>query len=436
VTSPFVRLNAVILALSLLLLIGSKLIGQNLPPAPLISGIILDGQTAELRVLDAQHHIAYGYPFTKSNPTYAPGNCQVAFTNEMYQPEHGEITILNLPDGRSRAYSLEGRIIEDDLSRTIAWSADGHLFAAALETKDETEVIAVIDILAETVRYLPVPDTGSDMPMLLSAWSPDNTRLVYVGLVSYVLEVTSGETHFLEEASQMGWQWSADGRYTVVSQNAPIIVDTLTGTPNFLNDRVFANLFEAGTGVWSPAGNVLAFQGRPADGNQFYGYRFDAGTNTLTPLLPLNLPEQRPVWSPDGKWLIYFSRMNNRFLNTYIVDSRNGNLFDEVETQQFNEAVWSPDSRYLLMVGLDVEATIHMLDMHTRQRLKWHPPSSQFIARPQWFPDSRQFSYITSRGGTDSEVHIARIDGDEIHLTARYQDVGIAARLCFPEASA
>jgi Tol biopolymer transport system component len=432
-------LNNLLLMLMLVLVIGSKLIGQ-ISPAPVLGSfeIRYPGALNRLRGLDTVRGTAYEHLFELPYHKWSGDYCHIALVHNPHV-SGGEVSIVDISGGRWHSYRMEGRTMFESYIQFLNWSPDARFLAVGLISDENLPVVAVIDAQQATVRHIPVMSDRPDGWINFQGWSPDSTRLLYLGTDLYVLDVATGATRLLSEVERSGWQWSADGQYLSVTEESPRIVNSITGENFSLADRVKATIFAGGMGVWSPTGHTIAFAGKPADESTFdtgpyYGYRYDVDTGILTTLLMMNKAAGEPLlWSPDGRWLVFFSfTAETQITKIHLVNSVTGELLREVESEQFKNMVWSPDSRYFLTIGGFTGIDLRMADMQTGQLIEWQMPEP-YMTGVQWFPDSRQFSFI-ARSVRSSDIYTARIDDGEIALTDRYQDTGLVAQLCFLEA--
>ena len=167
-----------------------------------------------------------------------------------------------------------------------------------------------------------------------------------------------------------------------------------------------------------------------------------------------------PVWSPDGRAIVFKSNHENPQGTSYqlyrlnLDDGQVRRLTNE--QQDPHDAAWSPDQKYLAYVvqdhicllRMDGDLSTQCVFAHNVQRLAWSPDgqrlsfdnsgSIQFltmeeerlIGPPQalragafavWSPDGRCLAYQLGDGVNHSEVWISRIDGTQSQLLLQIQ---------------
>jgi TolB protein len=131
------------------------------------------------------------------------------------------------------------------------------------------------------------------------------------------------------------------------------------------------------------------------------------------------LLKQRPMWSPDGKWLV-FARHRGSTITLWIrsADGQEERRLTENKDPEF-DASFSPDSQRLLYAFDKASPNQGDIDIHsvgldgknstacvgTRDQLsheEW----------PSWSPDGKRFAFTSTRYG-NQELCVALIDGQE-----------------------
>ena len=163
-------------------------------------------------------------------------------------------------------------------------------------------------------------------------WSPDGRWLAIPvarstgGFNIVRINVATGIVEQLTTQSGDEWYpaWSPDGGQ--IAFNAR---DTLGGSGLFIMDADGSNIHEPLPGLtqsfypqWSPDGEWLLFQTncsedvlrslgeRPCAAGHFDLYRLRLSDGHIEPLLTLPGDEYDPVWSPDGEWVAFTSRID------------------------------------------------------------------------------------------------------------------------------
>lgn len=272
------------------------------------------------------------------------------------------------------------------------------------------------------------------------AWSPTGKRIVFGGdRFVYILPSNGGEAFQLTEDSMDCVDWSADGEfiafvaggermeggqafYTEVFTIRPsgadktrltfnnqsvIHVDFSPKTPSlvFDGDRKDIYTLEYGPGislnklqlpshaedrfmnpVWSPDGNLLAFEGyrQYVTSPDLYISNADGSQKRQ---LTSNSSSFAPAWSPDGKWLAYkfqFGQANEFYL--MILDIRSGEqkTLATLDTyDKFSRPAWSPDGKY---IAYESAGDIQIVEVETGRTTMLTRGSG-----PVWSPTTRTY---------------------------------------------
>ena len=130
---------------------------------------------------------------------------------------------------------------------------------------------------------------------------------------------------------------------------------------------------------WSPDGKQIAFmtQGLDTDGDIAL-YSFDEGQ--LETFIQTPMQESQPRFSPDGRWLAYFSTESGRF-EVYLIslDELGGKY--QVSTGGGLHPDWDPTGRRLYYMSLDAE--IMAVDLTFGERVEIGLPQTLFRVRFQ-----------------------------------------------------
>lgn len=109
--------------------------------------------------------------------------------------------------------------------------------------------------------------------------------------------------------------------------------------------------------------------------------------------------ERLPVWSPDGKWIAYFSDESGE-MELHLRPASGGPIRRvslvslEKKSSFYNELSWSPDSKKLVFSDVHLTLWCFDLDRNTVRRvdkMQYHNGEASF--QPVWSPDSRWLAY-------------------------------------------
>ncbi|MCH2148270.1 MAG: PDZ domain-containing protein [Phycisphaerales bacterium] len=125
--------------------------------------------------------------------------------------------------------------------------------------------------------------------------------------------------------------------------------------------------------------------------------------------------ERDPMWSPDGKWITYFSDESDEY-ELYLIQSDGKGERRQLTSDgtPFKHATsWSPDSTKLLYTGK--AGDVHMIELATGDRR--HVVSDTFAQRPStsWSHDSKWLAYDRTDDNGMSSIWIYDTDADEHH---------------------
>ena len=132
------------------------------------------------------------------------------------------------------------------------------------------------------------------------------------------------------------------------------------------------------------------------------------------------IAEREPSWSPDGKWITYFSDASGE--NELMVQSADGQGKPETVTSlgagYRYQPTWSPDSKWMLLV--DHETRFYVFNVEKRQvryfdcvnmtGWRWGVPM-QF----SWSSDSRWLTYTTPNMDNMNVIRLYNVQEDELH---------------------
>jgi len=105
-----------------------------------------------------------------------------------------------------------------------------------------------------------------------------------------------------------------------------------------------------------------------------------------------------PWWSPDGKWIVFFSTTAGKTSRIYVVSPEGGSPQELIPQDTGSEAdpSWSPDGKSLAFgaVYAAAKSGIRVVDMATKE-VKALPGSEQLFS-PRWSPDGKWIAAIRS----------------------------------------
>ena len=172
---------------------------------------------------------------------------------------------------------------------------------------------------------------------------------------------------------------------------------------------------------WSPDGKRIAFMGR-LPGKPWKIYLISAQGGTPQRLLPGDLNEADPRWSPDGNLLVFgrtpdYMGDPSTLKALYVVDLKTNSVSTLPGSEGLFSPRWSPDGRYIVAMPLDQRKLV-LFDFKSQ---KWVELAPWAAHNPVWSWDS---TYVYFQTG--DELYRVRCSDRTLERIAGLSDVRIA----------
>ncbi len=258
-----------------------------------------------------------------------------------------------------------------------------------------------------------------------TAWSPDGKTIAFVSNIS-------GRSNLWLVPAEGGWPtqltvsdqrqtspaWSPDGKWIAYQSDYDgdeqwdiFFVSPKTGQViNITNTREIAEEHP----TWSPDGRYLAYMVKPKTSSVFEIDIFDTlmrDTKHLTVGTPNDKMNVNPIWSKDGKWIVYTQHQaKGTDSNIFIAQLATGKstlLTAHQGEQLYSAKDLSPDGKHLLITsnagnGYD---NVGLLDVASKQ-VQWLTQDKWEIDGGNFSPDGKSVTWTANvDGNTDIYVH-------------------------------
>ncbi len=188
-------------------------------------------------------------------------------------------------------------------NESIIFENGGYIYNYNFDSKEITKVIVNINNDLTTGR-----DELKDASKLINSWaiSPDGKRVVFGARGDvYTVPAKSGITRNLTQSSGV-------------------------------HDRNVE---------WSPKGEYISFISDRSGEDEIYIQNQNGMEDAIQLTFNSDTYKYNPVWSPDGKKLLWGDKMGR--LNLINIESKNITLVDESQAWEIRDYSWSPDSKWI-----------------------------------------------------------------------------------------
>ena len=295
------------------------------------------------------------------------------------------------------------------------------------------------------------------------SWSPDGKRIAFMsdrdGHVDvrgwptgeiYVMDADGGNQQNLTNnpGRDSSPSWSPEGKRIAFSSNRDArkgdfifeiyVMDADGGNPQNLTNNLKDDQYPS----WSPDGKRIVFSAR-RDGhfeNKFSItdeiYVMDADGGNQQRLTENRKNDWHPVWSPDGKRIVFSSYRTEHFrgefgitYEIYVMDA-NGQNQQNLTNNRGNDGSpsWSPDGKRIAFSsyrdGHFQSAEIYVMDADGgNQRILTNNGHADYS--PSWSPDGERIAFSSSRDG-NWEIYVMGANGGNQRILTKHGSHNLA----------
>ncbi len=352
-----------------------------------------------------------------TGPAWSPDGRSLAFVG--FGAQTGRLMVTDR-EGHARrigtldnAFSFAPTWIAPD---RLLYTANGKIRTIGLDGQGETVLPFTADLKLRRAGYTRKVydfDDQTSKPvkgLVGPALSPDGKAVVVKALNDlWLIPTDGGAARKLTDdmAYEVDPVWSPDGRSIAFASDRAgnthlFVMDVATGATRQVTFETGAQTSPA----WSPTGDRLAYQTQDGETRTL-----NLASGETKPLIPAVDAPSRPSWSADGKTIVVTaaSERRNRILAVDVATGRqtwhDAAPFRSVSTRGDDGPVWSPDGKLLLF---SMESTLWTLPVMPDgapigpARQITHEASDA----PSWGGDSRTILYVHN-----GELRLTDIDG-------------------------
>ncbi|HET7751926.1 MAG TPA: S9 family peptidase [Terriglobales bacterium] len=278
-----------------------------------------------------------------------------------------------------------------------------------------------------------------------TAWSPDGKTIAFITNISgrmniWIVPSEGGWPTQLTVSDQRQFSpaWSPDGKWIAYMSDHDgdeqwdiFVVSPLSG--EVINLTQTPEIAEEDP-QWSPDGRMLAYMVKPKTSSTFEIDVMDFTTHEvrhLTSGTPKERGNVRPLWSRDGKWIVYTQvHAKGTDSDVYVAEVATGKstrLTPHTGEQLYSADAWSPDGRKVLITsnaGNGYE-NVGLLDMASK-KIDWLTQDKWEIQGGSFSPDGRTVTWTANvDGNTDIYFHdLASGKTDALPLPVGVNELG------------
>jgi tricorn protease len=302
---------------------------------------------------------------------------------------------IALPVASYGSFSADGSSIAyEPLSQ---WQPDWKRYKGG-----QTMPIWIARLTDSSIEKLPRDNSNDRFPM----WIGDkiyflSDRSGPVSLFAY--DTRSKKVDQLIKNSGLDFKWASAGPGAIVYEQFGTIhlYDLKTGSEHGVDIRINSDLLGVRPHFEKVGGRVTSAAISPTGARAVFQARGEILTVPAEKGDPRNLTntpavmERNPAWSPDGRWIAYFSDESGEY-ELHIRDQKGSGDVKKIKLPPtfYYSPTWSPDSRKIALYDHQLTLWYLEVDKGTPVKIDRNPIGlSDGALQPGWSPDSKWIAY-------------------------------------------
>jgi dipeptidyl aminopeptidase/acylaminoacyl peptidase len=230
------------------------------------------------------------------------------------------------------------------------WSPDGQFIAFLSDLSGKSDIWMIPVSGGEAVQLTDVKTGVADF-----RWSPNGEMIIFLApdLVSYEMVRAIAAKDDFKVVDQDIYVTGQE----IIMNHLWVVTTQKNSTGSYEARRVTGGNFSVSQWDWSPDSEAAVFSHTPGPGAedilQSDISKVDLKTGEVTSLVKTEATETSPIYSPDGRWIAFCSRVPSAIYdqNVFIIPSQGGQKRPLAETPNQMPMLigWSNDSQYIYL---------------------------------------------------------------------------------------
>jgi tricorn protease len=302
---------------------------------------------------------------------------------------------LPLPMGQFGSYSPDGAYLAYE--PLTQWQPDWKRYNGG-----QTQPIWIAKLSDSTIEKIPRENSNERYPM----WIGDKVYFLSnrSGAVSlFAFDTKSKKIDQLIKNDGLDYKSASAGAGAIVLEQFGTIqlYDLKSGKVNRVNIRVTSDLLSVRPHFEKVGNRAINAQISPTGARAVFEARGEILTVPAEKGDPRNLTntpgvmERTPAWSPDGKWIAYFSDESGEY-TLHLRDQLGKGEVKKIQLPPtfYTSLVWSPDSKKIAFNDKKLQLWYLEVDKATPVKVDLNPVGlNDDVVYPFWSPDSRWIAY-------------------------------------------